>query len=124
MAERRSIEVSFRKAGFPTQVQLLERVSNAAACSALVLSLGLATSAQGAEENKSQLPTVKVEDTAIPYKAETVSSPKYTEPLRDTPQNITVITSDLIQSQGVQSLRDILSNVPGITFGGAEGGNG
>src|SRR5690606_5226142 len=42
----------------------------------------------------------------------------------DTPQNITVITNDLIQSQNVQSLRDILSNVPGITFGGAEGGNG
>src|SRR5690606_38112443 len=29
-----------------------------------------------------------------------------------------------IQSQNVHSLRDILSNVPGITFGGAEGGNG
>jgi catecholate siderophore receptor len=113
--------------GFPSHIQLLERVSRAAASSALAISLGLAISVQvvQAQESKpQQLPTVKVEDTAIPYKADTVSSPKYTEPLRDTPQNITVITSDLIQSQGVQSLRDILSNVPGITFGGAEGGNG
>lgn len=125
MAARRSIVCS-GQTGFPTQVQLLARVSSVATSSALALSLGLATIAQAAEaqESKTQLPTVKVEDTAIPYKAEAVSSPKYTEPLRDTPQNITVITSDLIQSQGVQSLRDILSNVPGITFGGAEGGNG
>lgn len=97
-----------------------------AASSLLVISMGVAASAHAAEtqQEKTQLPTVKVEDSAIPYKAETVSSPKYTEPLRDTPQNITVITNDLIQAQGVQSLRDILSNVPGITFGGAEGGNG
>jgi len=126
MAERRSIEMYSGRTGFPTQLQLLTRVSNAAACSALALSLGLATVAQAAEvqDSKTQLPTVKVEDTAVPYKQETLSSPKYTEPLRDTPQNITVITNDLIQAQGVQSLRDILSNVPGITFGGAEGGNG
>lgn len=125
MAARCSIVCS-GQAGFPTQVQLLVRVSSVATSSALALSLGLATIAQAAQaqESKTQLPTVKVEDTAIPYKAEKTSSPKYTEPLRDTPQNITVITSDLIQSQGVQSLRDILSNVPGITFGGAEGGNG
>lgn len=126
MAERRSIEVFSRSTEFPAQAQLLGQVSGVLSCSALVLSLGLAASSQAAEsqEKQAQLPTVKVEDTAIPYKTETASSPKYTEPLRDTPQNITVITSDLIQSQGVQSLRDILSNVPGITFGGAEGGNG
>lgn len=109
----------------PNHAQLRDGVARTAASSLLVLGIGLTAAAQAAEQEKpSQLPTVKVEDTAIPYKAETMSSPKYTEPLRDTPQNITVITSDLIQSQNVQSLRDILSNVPGITFGGAEGGNG
>lgn len=112
---------SFRQKGFPVQAQL----RTGAACSVLALGMALSAAAQAAEnQDKPQLPAVKVEDTAIPYKAETASSSKYTEPLRDTPQNITVITSDLIQAQNVQSLRDILSNVPGITFGGAEGGNG
>jgi TonB-dependent siderophore receptor len=110
----------------PNHAQLRDSVSRVAASSLLVIGMGVAASTHAAEaqQEKTQLPTVKVEDTAVPYKAETLSSPKYTEPLRDTPQNITVITNDLIQAQGVQSLRDILSNVPGITFGGAEGGNG
>lgn len=110
----------------PNHAQLRDSLGRAATSSLLALGMGLAVAAQAAppQEEKPQLPTVKVEDTAVPYKAEKVSSPKHTEPLRDTPQNITVITNDLIQAQGVQSLRDILSNVPGITFGGAEGGNG
>lgn len=119
-----SARVSFRSS--PNHAQLRDSVSRAAASSLLALGMGLSAVTQAApvQEETPQLPAVKVEDTAVPYKAEKASSPKYTEPLRDTPQNITVITNDLIQSQNVQSLRDILSNVPGITFGGAEGGNG
>ena len=119
-----SARVSFRTS--PNHAQLRDSIGRVAASSLLVLGMGLAAAAQAApaQEETPQLPAVKVEDTAAPYKAEKASSPKYTEPLRDTPQNITVITNDLIQSQNVQSLRDILSNVPGITFGGAEGGNG
>lgn len=119
-----SARVSFRT--FPNHAQLRDSVGRAAASSLLALSVGLAAAAQAApsQQETPQLPAVKVEDIAVPYKAEKASSPKYTEPLRDTPQNITVITNELIQSQNVQSLRDILSNVPGITFGGAEGGNG
>ncbi len=127
MADGRVVGGLLQGTGFPSHAQLRARLSRMTAASALALGLGLAAApvqAADSAEAKPQLPTVKVEDTLIPYKAETVSSPKYTEPLRDTPQNITVITSELIQSQGVQSLRDILSNVPGITFGGAEGGNG
>lgn len=119
-----SARVSLRSS--PHHAQLRDSISRAAASSLLVLGVGLAATAQAApvDEEAPRLPTVKVEDTAVLYKADTLSSPKYTEPLRDTPQNITVITSELIQSQNAQSLRDILSNVPGITFGGAEGGNG
>ena len=119
-----SARVSFRSS--PDHMQLRDSVSRVAASSLLVVGMGLAvaTPTAQAQEETPQLPTVKVEDTAVPYKAEKASSPKYSEPLRDTPQNITVITNELIQSQNVQSLRDILSSVPGITFGGAEGGNG
>ncbi|MCK9368020.1 MAG: TonB-dependent siderophore receptor [Metallibacterium scheffleri] len=42
--------------------------------------------------------------------------------LRDVPQTLTVLDAALLQSQGVTSLSDALRNVPGITLGGAEGG--
>ncbi|WP_269778102.1 TonB-dependent receptor, partial [Pseudomonas tolaasii] len=52
------------------------------------------------------------------------SSPKYTEALRDTPQTITVVPKEVIHDQNLLSLRDVLSTVPGITFGAGEGGSG
>lgn len=58
------------------------------------------------------------------YKVEKAASPKYTAPLRDTPQTVQVVPKRVIEEQGQLTLRDMLSNVPGITFGAAEGGNG
>lgn len=52
------------------------------------------------------------------------SSGKYTANLRDTPQTITVIDRDTIDGQNLLSLQDILSTLPGITFGAGEGGGG
>ncbi len=52
----------------------------------------------------------------------TPSSPKYTEPLRDTPQTITVIPKSVIEEQGATTLRDVLRNVPGLTMTAGEGG--
>lgn len=51
-----------------------------------------------------------------------VSSAKYTEPLRDIPQTITVIPKEIIEKQGATTLRDVLTNVPGITITAGEGG--
>ena len=51
-----------------------------------------------------------------------VTSPKLTEPLRDIPQTITVISSQVIEEQGANTLRDVLRNVAGITFQAGEGG--
>lgn len=70
------------------------------------------------------LEEVTVSAQADSYKADSVSSPKYTQPLRDTPKSITVVTKEVIEDQGLLSLRDILSTVPGITFGAGEGGGG
>ena len=42
--------------------------------------------------------------------------------LRDVPQSVTVINQSLMQSQGATSLATALHNVPGLTIGGAEGG--
>ncbi|MBN8831760.1 MAG: TonB-dependent receptor [Sphingomonadales bacterium] len=49
-------------------------------------------------------------------------SPKATRPVRDTPQTVTVLTNTVIEQQNLLTLRDMLSTVPGITFGAAEGG--
>lgn len=52
-----------------------------------------------------------------------MSSPKYTSPLRDVPQTITIIPAEVIQQQGATTLRDVLRNVPGLTIVAGEGGN-
>lgn len=57
------------------------------------------------------------------YKSETVSSPKFTRPLIDTPQTVTVIRKEIIAEQGAASLTDALRNTPGITFQLGENGN-
>lgn len=54
--------------------------------------------------------------------ASSVLSPKYTEPLRDIPQTITVIPKAVIEEQGATTLRDVLRNVPGLTITAGEGG--
>ena len=51
-------------------------------------------------------------------------SAKFTSPLADTPQTITVVTARTMQAQNLFSLRDVLTTVPGITFGAGEGGGG
>jgi catecholate siderophore receptor len=51
-----------------------------------------------------------------------VASSKYTEPLLDTPQTITVIRKEVIEEQGATTLRDVLRNVPGLTITAGEGG--
>ena len=52
------------------------------------------------------------------------SSVKYTEPLLDTPQTITVVTKEVMEEQNLLGLRDVLTTLPGITFGAGEGGGG
>ncbi len=50
------------------------------------------------------------------------SSPKYTEPLRDVPQTLSIIPRAVIEEQGATTLRDVLQNVPGLTIQAGEGG--
>jgi catecholate siderophore receptor len=73
-----------------------------------------------------RLPTISVgadpdEDS---YKVDSAASPKYTQPLRDTPQTITVVPQSIIEDQAATSLRDVLRNSPGITLQAGEGGGG
>ncbi|MDB6093042.1 MAG: bfrD [Verrucomicrobia bacterium] len=101
--------------------------SSAAKITALVIAHGLATSARAnvddiraaANDAPTELPKVHVEET----KVKPLSSPKFTQPLRDIPQTVVVIPSTVYAEQGATSLRDVLRNTPGITFQAGEGGN-
>jgi catecholate siderophore receptor len=51
-----------------------------------------------------------------------VSVSDYASLLQDTPQNVTVISQQLIEDQAANNLQDALKNVPGITLNAGEGG--
>ncbi len=57
------------------------------------------------------------------YKSDTVSSPKKTEALVDTPQTVSVISKELLSDQNAVSLTDALRNTPGITMQLGENGS-
>src|SRR5690554_261650 len=51
-----------------------------------------------------------------------VRSPKFTAPLLDSPQTVSVIPQQVFNQQGAQSLTDVLKNTPGISFNAGENG--
>lgn len=99
--------------------------AGALALKTLGMALGAAASAQAqAADNALMLPPVTVEAGAPPYKADRVQSGKFTQPLLDTPQSISVVPRAVLEEQQAQSLQDVLRNVPGITFSSGEGNLG
>jgi catecholate siderophore receptor len=75
-------------------------------------------------QEEQTLPTVSVTATQDGIKADRASSPKYTQPLLDTPQTITVIRKELINQQGGTTLTEALRNTPGVgTFSLGENGS-
>jgi catecholate siderophore receptor len=86
--------------------------------------LSTAAAAQVSKEPQA-LGGMTVTDTAITEnEGRKQASPKATRPILDTPQTITVVTSKVIEQQNLLTLRDVLSTIPGITFGAGEGGGG
>lgn len=96
---------------------------------AVALALLLPAAAHAADvltaEQERMLPRVVVQGSAEnDFKADKASSPKYTQPLVDTPQSVTVIKKELIDQQGAVTLTDALRNTPGVgTFFLGENGN-
>jgi catecholate siderophore receptor len=90
---------------------------------AAVLAAGLALSpvAALAEDAPTGVETVTVTATAAGYRAVNTLT-KLPADMKDTPQSVTVLNRALLQTQGVSSLSEALKNVPGVTIGGAEGG--
>ncbi|MCD5360926.1 TonB-dependent receptor [Chromobacterium aquaticum] len=97
--------------------------------SALAMATSFAAPAWAEAERSaaSPLTLVTVTVTAAPDagpKVDRSGSAKIPVPLLDVPQTITVLPQRLLQEQNAQSLRQALSNVPGITFNAGEGGAG
>ncbi len=87
------------------------------------LSAQTAAPAPATPEGVAELPEVVVEgEQDKVYKPDRVQTPKYTQPLRDIPQTVTVVPQSVIQERNATSLRDVLRNVPGITMQAGEGG--
>ena len=78
----------------------------------------------GAAQTPTEMPEVLVrgQQDGTGYRAERVQSRKYTEPLRDVPQTVTVVPQTVIKDQNATTLRDVLRNVPGISIQAGEGG--
>jgi catecholate siderophore receptor len=92
---------------------------------AVAFSFSLASNAIAAEPKKEEtfeLPPVVVQDQSSPYIVPQSSLSKFPEPLKDTPQSITIVPQTLVEEQAGTTLRDALRNVPGITVAAGEGG--
>jgi catecholate siderophore receptor len=88
------------------------------------LNAGAAQAEAASDPEPKQLAKIAVGAEEESYKTDVASSPKYTQPLRDTPQTIAVIPASVIKEQAATTLRDVLRNSPGITFQAGEGGGG
>src|SRR5580693_2900407 len=76
-----------------------------------------------AEAKKQQAQADPYADPAAPYKADRLASPKFPEPIVNTPRSITVLTQEVLRDKDATSLKDALRTTPGITIGTGEGGN-
>ncbi|MBS7456972.1 catecholate siderophore receptor Fiu [Coralloluteibacterium stylophorae] len=87
---------------------------------------GVAAEADAADGSRAaRLDQVEVRGERVKlYGAEEVDSPKFSQPLLDTTQTISVIGKDLFNEQGATTLTEALRNSPGVgTFYVGENGN-
>jgi len=77
--------------------------------------------ASSASSNVTTLQPVQV--TGQGYKPEEMASPKFTAPIADTPQTISVIRREIIEEQNATTLQEVLRNTPGVTLLLGENGN-
>lgn len=75
-----------------------------------------------AETTTEQIQTLPTVDVTAAAPSVTVSSPKFTAPLVDTPQTVSVIPAEVFNQQGAKNLTDVLKNTPGISFNAGENG--
>ena len=62
-------------------------------------------------------------DPEAPYKADRLSSTKFTEPVLNTPRTETILTQQALEDKNATTLREVLRSTAGVTLGSGEGGN-
>src|SRR5580698_8849777 len=62
-------------------------------------------------------------DPDAPYKADRLSSNKFTEPVLNTAKTETILTQEVLEDKNATTLREVLRSTAGITLGSGEGGN-
>lgn len=87
-----------------------------------VACVGATRGARGEEAPPSTMPEVVVTGRQTTYKPKTAVSPKYTQPLLDTPQSVTVVPKEVLEDRGVTTFRDAVRNAPGISVAAGEAG--
>lgn len=96
-------------------------------CVRVAVSFALSAAAMHAQAQNAEpkeLPKISVSEEATPTnKVDEVSSPKFTQPLLDTPQTIAIISSQVMQQQQQTTLSQALRNTPGVTMLLGENGN-
>lgn len=93
---------------------------------AFLLTMPFASSAFAADvvDADTELSAIEVSaPKANPLQIKNSTSNKFTAPLRDTPKTVQVISRELLDQRGANSLEEALRSTPGITFGAGEGGN-
>jgi catecholate siderophore receptor len=126
MGRRRSFVRHIKRAGRRGGISLNRLVGS-------TLGMGLALAATGAwaqtpaspsKDGKDDvsLPGVDVRGERDQYKIEEPSLFKLPDPIKDTPQSITVIPEQVLEERAVFTLREALRTVPGISLAAGEGG--
>ncbi len=62
-------------------------------------------------------------DPQAPYKADRLSSSKFSEPVLNTPRSVTILTKEALEDRGATTLKEIGRSTAGVTLGSGEGGN-
>jgi catecholate siderophore receptor len=103
----------------------LALTAGVALVNALALAAPLhATDTDGVSEDDGMgTPTVLPDYVIEDQKPKAVASPKFTQPLVDTPQTVVVIPREVFAAQGAVTLSDVMRNTPGISFAAGEGGS-
>jgi catecholate siderophore receptor len=122
--------------GRMTAAQALQRLLAGTGLTYDVTSGGVFTLQQAAARGAVRLGTVHVQgqdaaapgadpyaDPDAPYKADRLSSNKFTEPVLDTPRTVTVLTQQTLEDKNATTLREIARSTAGVTLGSGEGGN-
>lgn len=100
-------------------------LSTATLAAGIALALPVVAAQAQESRNVKTLGRIQVQDNANSNVNTTaVESPKFTQPLSDTPQTIQVITRELFSQQGATTLSEALRNSPAVgTFYAGENGN-